>query len=65
MRRHMTDETARTETTSYTAFGESIIEANAGDFADEHDDTSVADDPHGGPEGVEEEEAPRGHSGMD
>lgn len=56
---------ANTDTTAPTAFGDSIVDADAADFAGEHDDTSFADDPHGGPEHAEEEEAPAGHAGMD
>ncbi|GAA4263776.1 hypothetical protein GCM10022255_111390 [Dactylosporangium darangshiense] len=41
-----------------------FTEADAGDFAGEHDETDLADDPAGGPEHAEEEET-RGHAGMD
>jgi hypothetical protein len=48
-----------------TAFDDDFSEADAGDFAGEHDETDLADDPAGGPEHAEEEETPRGHAGMD
>jgi hypothetical protein len=35
------------------------------DFAAEHDDLTVADHVHGGPEGKAEPESPMGYSGMD
>jgi hypothetical protein len=35
------------------------------DFADEHTDTTFADELEGGPEGAREPESPRGLSGMD
>jgi hypothetical protein len=38
---------------------------DAADFADEHDDTSLADQQEGGPEGVKEPESPRSRDGMD
>jgi len=47
------------------AFSESIDEDGAADFANEHDDTSLADQQEGGPEGVEEPESPASRQGMD
>ena len=46
------------------AFSESVDEDDA-DFANEHDDTSLADQQQGGPEGVKEPESPASHQGMD
>jgi hypothetical protein len=38
---------------------------NPADFAEEHDNTSLAEQLRGGPEGVDEPESPDGLSGMD
>lgn len=38
---------------------------NVGDFATEHDDTTTGPDLDSGPEGVREEESPRGLGGAD
>ena len=40
-------------------------EAQSEDFAAEHDDLTVGEQERGGPEGVDEEESPRGYGGAD
>ncbi|MGI5239395.1 hypothetical protein [Dactylosporangium sp. CA-139066] len=51
--------------TGRDAFDNDFDAAGEGDFAGEHDETSIDEDEQGGPERVEEEETPRGHAGMD
>jgi hypothetical protein len=45
-------------------FPEGVPE-DEGDFADEHSDTTLADQLTGGPESANEPETPRGRAGMD
>jgi hypothetical protein len=44
---------------------EPIGDGADGDFAAEHDETTFADEPEGGPEHAQEPESPEGHAGMD
>ncbi|WP_426514093.1 hypothetical protein ACPPVO_27810 [Dactylosporangium sp. McL0621] len=46
------------------AFDEDVDD-EGGDFAQEHDDSTLADEVEGGPEASEEPESPRGRAGMD
>ena len=41
------------------------LAGNGGDFADEHSSVTLADEQPGGPEGVPEDDSPRGLSGAD
>ncbi|MFI5909746.1 hypothetical protein [Dactylosporangium sp. NPDC051541] len=40
-------------------------DADSADFASEHEDSTLADEVEGGPEGSPEPESPRGRAGMD
>jgi hypothetical protein len=44
---------------------EPIGDGSDDDFAAEHDETTFADEPEGGPEHAKEPESPAGHAGMD
>jgi hypothetical protein len=47
------------------AFGDDELDDTQGDFATEHEDSTLAGDLGGGPEGAGEPESPRGRAGMD
>ncbi|GAA3281564.1 hypothetical protein Dvina_32690 [Dactylosporangium vinaceum] len=44
---------------------EALPDDDFDDFAAEHEDTTLADQVEGGPEGSSEPESPRGRAGMD
>jgi hypothetical protein len=47
------------------AISGSLDDNDDADFAGEHDDTSLAEQQEGGPEGVDEPDSPRTRQGMD
>ena len=56
----MTDTTPHLE-----PLADDASDAASGDFAEEHQDTTLADQTAGGPEHAEEPESPDGRAGMD